>query len=151
MLFKDTLFSDLYPRIFETISQIKSSDLTVDDIKELTQKSDGALKSKLQDILFLYQQYQDVLNNGLLDDCDRLKKLGELAKNSDFIKQSEIFVVGFDNVTCLISNSFVFGPVVIHPDFIALITLFISNSVISGGENGILLFTAFISISYTLR
>ena len=39
------------------------------------------------------------------------------------------------------SNSFVFGPVVIQPDFKVSITSLISSSVISGGENGILYFS----------
>ena len=46
-------------------------------------------------------------------------------------------VVNSDN---LLSNSFVFGPVVIHPDFKVSITSLISSSIISGGENGILYF-----------
>ena len=40
------------------------------------------------------------------------------------------------------SNSFVFGPVVIHPDFNTSTIYFISKSVISGGENGISRFSS---------
>ena len=46
-------------------------------------------------------------------------------------------LVNSDN---LLSNSFVFGPVVIQPDFKVSITSLISPSLISGGENGILYF-----------
>ena len=42
------------------------------------------------------------------------------------------------------SNSFVFGPVVIHPERIASLTSFTSASVMSGGENGIFLSFMFI-------
>ena len=38
------------------------------------------------------------------------------------------------------SNCFVFGPVVIHPDFKASTTSLISSSPTSGGENGIFIF-----------
>ena len=40
----------------------------------------------------------------------------------------------------LFSNSLVFGPVVIQPDFKALITSSISSSLMSGGENGMFMF-----------
>ena len=40
-----------------------------------------------------------------------------------------------------LSSSFVFGPVVIHPDLKASATCSISASVISGGENGIFIFS----------
>jgi len=39
------------------------------------------------------------------------------------------------NSVIFCSNNFVFGPVVIHPDFIASITSSISASPTSGGEN----------------
>ena len=43
------------------------------------------------------------------------------------------------------TNSFVFGPVVIHPDLNASATCLTSSSVISGGENGIfIIYTSFL-------
>lgn len=53
-------------------------------------------------------------------------------------KQTALSVPQKSAIFC--SSAFVFGPVVIHPDFSASTTCSISSSVISGGENGI--FTA---------
>ena len=44
------------------------------------------------------------------------------------------------------SNSFVLGPVVIHPERIASLTSLASASVISGGENGMFLSFMFIFV-----
>ncbi len=52
-------------------------------------------------------------------------------------KQTALFVPTY--LAICFSNSFVFGPVVIHPDLSASITSVISSSVMSGGENGIFL------------
>lgn len=86
-------------KIYDTIEQFKSSSYTAQDVQILAQNASGALKSKLQDIAFLFEEYENALSTGLIDDCDRLRRLGELAKTSEFIKSSDIFVVGFDNVT----------------------------------------------------
>ena len=86
-------------KIYETIAQIKSSGLNLEDIKEIAEKTNGALKLKMQDIYTIYSKYQEVLNEGYFDDCDKLRRLGGLAKNNEFIKQANIFVVGFDNMT----------------------------------------------------
>lgn len=86
-------------KIYDTIQQFKSSSYSLDDVKGLANKASGALKSKMTDIAFLFEEYEKELQNGLVDDCDRLRKLGELAKTDEFIKNADVFVVGFDNVT----------------------------------------------------
>lgn len=86
-------------KIYETIEQFKSSSLELEDVKKLANDSTGALKSKMQDIVFLYEQFEQALGETLFDDCDKLRRLGELAKNNNFIKNSDVYVVGFDNVT----------------------------------------------------
>lgn len=60
-------------------------------------------------------------------------------------KQIVLEVLQYSEI--LFSNSFVSGPVVIHPDFKVFITLSISSLVISGGEKGIFLFNLDHSIS----
>lgn len=86
-------------KIYDTIQQFKSSSYSLEDVKNLANNAEGALKSKIQDILLLFELYEDALSSGFYDDCDRLRKLGEFAKISEFIKNAEVFVVGFDNVT----------------------------------------------------
>ena len=54
------------------------------------------------------------------------------------LKQTVLSVSQYSLI--FLSNSFVFGPVVIQPDFKASTTSSISSSVMSGGENGIFIF-----------
>ena len=86
-------------KIYDTIEQFKSSGVTLEDLKLAKESGNDALKSKLEDIAFIFEEYQNVLGEGLFDDCDRLNMLGEFAKTNEFLKSAEIFVVGFDNVT----------------------------------------------------
>lgn len=86
-------------KIYETIAQFKASSLNLSDVQNIAKESTGALKSKMQDIAFLFELYQNALGDNLFDDCDKLRKLGEFAKTNEFIKESEIYIVGFDNVT----------------------------------------------------
>ena len=86
-------------KIYETIEQFKSSSYTVEDVKQLAEASTGALKAKMSDIALLFELFETELSKGYLDDCDRLRKLGELAKDNEFIRNADVYVVGFDNVT----------------------------------------------------
>ena len=86
-------------KIYDTIAQFKASSLSPQDVKAIADSSEGALRSKMQDIAFLFDLYESQLGDNLFDDCDKLRKLGELAKTNEFILNSDIFVVGFDNVT----------------------------------------------------
>lgn len=86
-------------KIYETIAQFKASSLEPSDVQIIANDSAGALKSKMQDIALLYQLYEETLGETLFDDCDKLRKLGELSRTNRFIKDSDIYVVGFDSVT----------------------------------------------------
>ena len=86
-------------KIYDTIQQFKSSGVTTNDLVCAMQTADESLKVKLEDICLIYEEYQKVLGNELFDDCDRLNVLCEFAKTNEFIKNSEMFIVGFDNVT----------------------------------------------------
>ena len=86
-------------KIYETIAQFKASSLELVDVQNIANNSSGALRSKMQDIAFLYSLYEEALGEELFDDCDKLRKLGELVKTSKFIQDADVFIVGFDNVT----------------------------------------------------
>lgn len=86
-------------KVYDTIAQFKASSLEIADVKNIASNSTGALKSKMQDILLLFELYEDALGEELFDDCDKLRKLGELVKSNEFIQNSDVYVVGFDNVT----------------------------------------------------
>lgn len=86
-------------KIYEMIQQFKSSSYSLEDVKLLAETANGALKAKMQDIALLFDLFEQELAKGFLDDCDRLRKLGELARTNEFIKNANVYVVGFDNVT----------------------------------------------------
>lgn len=86
-------------KIYDTIQQFKSSSYSFHDVQNMSNNSTGALKSKLSDIAILFEEYEKLMGDKLFDDCDRLRQLGHLAKTSDFIRNSDVFIVGFDNIT----------------------------------------------------
>lgn len=93
---KTTSFAE---KVYDTIQQFKSSNVLVSDLKENLGKCSQSLKAKLEDLVLLYEEYQNVLEMGLFDDCDKLNLISTFAKTNKFIQNAEVFVVGFDNVT----------------------------------------------------
>ena len=86
-------------KMYETISQFKSSGVSVEDLKLSLATKAEALKAKLEDIVLLYEEYEKVLGEDHYDDLDKLSLISKFAKSNEFISGSEIFVVGFDNIT----------------------------------------------------
>ena len=86
-------------KIYDTIAQFKSSNVSPEDLLRGMSGYSSSLKSKLTDIILIYSEYEKTLGGELFDDTDKLAKLKEFAKTSNFVKDSEFFVVGFDNIT----------------------------------------------------
>ncbi len=86
-------------KVYETIAQFKASSITTEEAWNVANNANGALKTKMHDLALLYELYEETLAEKMFDDCDKLRKLGELAKTNEFIKNSDIFVIGFDNIT----------------------------------------------------
>lgn len=86
-------------KIYDTIAQIKSSDISASELKNAMDSSNKSLKAKLEDVLLLQSEYEKALGEDYLDDLDKLSLLSNFANESDLIKQSNVFVVGFDNIT----------------------------------------------------
>lgn len=86
-------------KIYNTIAQLKSSGVSPEDLRLTLETKSLALKSKLEDILFLYEKYEENLKGEMYDDCDKLALISEFSKTNEFLKNSNIFVVGFDNIT----------------------------------------------------
>lgn len=86
-------------KMYDTIQQFKSSEVSPDDLLEVVKTGSNTLKLKLQDIILLFEAYEEAIATKFFDDCDKLRLLVNLAKSSETIKNSEIFVVGFDNIT----------------------------------------------------
>lgn len=91
-------------KIYDTIAQFKSSNISPDDLEESLAGFSEALRLKMTDILLIYKEYQKRLSSGLLDDCDRLALISAFSKTSNVLKNSDVFVVGFDNITSEMEN-----------------------------------------------
>lgn len=85
--------------IYDTIQQLKSSGVSPEEIFLASEKLSSALKIKLKDISLIYSEYEKYIGENMLDLNDRLEMLEKESENSDFIKNSNIFVVGFDSLT----------------------------------------------------
>lgn len=86
-------------KIYDTIAQFKSSGITLDDLKQSLEMASGPLKLKLSDIVLLFDEYEKALTDSLFDDCDKLALISKFSSESDFLKSSNVYVVGFDNIT----------------------------------------------------
>lgn len=96
--------------IYETIQQLKSSNISPIELSETAKKCATALRIKLEDIALIYDAYENYLGEELLDASDKLIMLEKQLEISDRIKSSHIFVVGFDSLTvnaCSVIKGFV--------------------------------------------
>lgn len=95
---KLTLFKSLTPAVcdefYNTIIQLKSSGITPQELS--TKKQDLVLSSKLEDIKFVYEKYLNFCGSTKLDSADLLKVFSQEVLNSNFIKNSKIYVGMFD-------------------------------------------------------
>lgn len=85
--------------IFNTIQQLKSSGVCPSELYEASEKVSSALKIKLKDIALIYNEYESYIGENLIDPNDKLEMLEVEANNSDFIKNSHVYILGFDSIT----------------------------------------------------
>lgn len=85
--------------IYETIQQLKSSGISPIELLEASKKCSTALKIKLEDISFIYEEYENYLGEELVDPSDKLEMLEAQVIQSERISASEIYVLGFDSIT----------------------------------------------------
>lgn len=90
--------------VFETISQLKSSGVGVSEFYDMINSVRPALKIKMQDIALIYDGYQKYIENKYFDQLDLLTVLGETAKTSEFVKNAEIYLIGYDAVTAQVMS-----------------------------------------------
>jgi len=96
--------------IYETIQQLKSSGISPIELTESAKECVTALKIKLEDIALIYDAYENYLGEEITDSSDKLTMLENNIAVSERIKNSIIYVVGFDALTasaCSVIKSFV--------------------------------------------
>ncbi len=94
-LIKNTLSPTLAKEFYETIMQFKSSGILPD---EISTKSDNInFKLKLEDIKFVYQEYQNYIKEQSLDSADLLDIFSSQLKNDEKLQKTNIYVAMFEN------------------------------------------------------
>lgn len=92
----------LTENIYETIMQFKSSGILPSEVN--TNDINSHLAGKLQDIKLVYNEYENYLNSGAIDEPHRLRMLSNRIKSSDLVKNSSFFIGMFDDFTYLQLN-----------------------------------------------
>lgn len=97
---------DVCAEFYNTIIQLKSSGISPSELT--SKKQDLVLSMKLEDIKFVYEEYLKQNGSNKLDSADLLELFASEVKNSDFIKNANVFVAMFDSFSyrqmkCLVS------------------------------------------------
>lgn len=83
-----------------TITEFKKHGITVSSLKdEIDKTNDTYLKTKLLDMVLLYEKFQDKVVNSYIDDTDLLTILSNNLSEVDFIKNSIIYIDEFAGFT----------------------------------------------------
>lgn len=82
--------------IYAKIEQIKSSNCNICDLVD--QQASLGTKLKFEDLALIYNEYEK-LRNGKLDSGDLLKLFNNVCLESDYLKNCNVFFVGFDSLT----------------------------------------------------
>lgn len=87
-------------RCLNMISIIENCGYTYDDIVSAAEKLDNSiLKYKLNDMAVIYKAYCDILDSGYTDNADKLKTAQELLKYYPEMKDTIVYIDGFDVFT----------------------------------------------------
>lgn len=85
--------------IYDTISELKNSKVTPEDYYAKN-KTGTSLDIKLHDIFLLYNEYENFLKKeGLVDASDRFDLLATEISKSEYIKNSNVYIMGYDSTT----------------------------------------------------
>ena len=85
--------------IYDTISELKNSKVSPEDYYSKN-KTNTSLDIKLHDIFLLYNAYEKFLKKeGLVDACDRFDLLADEIYKSEYIKNSHVYIMGYDSTT----------------------------------------------------
>lgn len=80
----------------KTITELKKHNISKDRLLSLTEKvEDKYLKAKLEDVAFIYNKFQEKIEEKFLDETDALSYLAENIKNTDMFNNSLIFIDEF--------------------------------------------------------
>lgn len=92
-------------RCLNMVSTIENCGYSYDDLISCANKlEDGVLKYKLNDMAVIFKAYSDILQSGYTDNADKLKTAGELLKFYPSLKDTVVYIDGFDVLTSHLVN-----------------------------------------------
>ena len=86
--------------IMRIISELKKNNITILDLKNVLLKiEDNYLKIKLEDIILIYENFNNKIENNYIDETDLLTKLNQKIEEVDLFKNSIIYLDEFIGFT----------------------------------------------------
>lgn len=82
------------------ITELKKHGITIQNLQDEIEKcEDEYLKSKLKDMLIIYQNFENILQKNYIEENDLLNMLAQNLENTDFVKNSIIYIDEFSGFT----------------------------------------------------
>lgn len=88
---------DFAENMFNTINLLKSSNIRPSELLDNIDTTNFG--GKIKDIHLIYTEYEKALSSNCLDTVTRYELFDKVAKNDDYIKNSDIFFAMFDSFT----------------------------------------------------
>ena len=83
-----------------TISEFKKNQISIDELKKETENiNDNYLKIKLQDLILIYEKFNNNIENKYIDETDLLTKLSENIEKTNLFKNSIFYIDEFVGYT----------------------------------------------------
>ncbi len=98
LCFSKNISQGLLEKIKNALSLIRSSDVSVSELRQNLNFVDENQKTKMQDLLSVYEEYENLLD-GRLDATNILKTFDSLIENSLKLQKTNIYFCGFDSFT----------------------------------------------------
>lgn len=81
--------------MYASISAIRNSGITLEQLQNAASKMKGYLKDKTQDIVTIYSNYIAELQDNYIDSTTRLEALREIIKQSEYIANTNFYITDF--------------------------------------------------------
>ena len=86
--------------VIRTITELKKHGITINNLKDEVEKTQNAyLKTKLSDMILLYENFENKIVDNYIDDTDLLTMLAKHLDEVEFIKNSIIYIDEFAGFT----------------------------------------------------
>ena len=91
---------DIAPALYELIAQLKSANVTPNDIKRASEKAFGVLKSKLEDVAVVFSAYENyIIENEIEDQSSALSRLPSVIEEIGDLDNTNVYLMGYSRFT----------------------------------------------------